>query len=239
MDSGSDVEKYYDEFSAYEVSRGVNLRHFHIFNELKRSGIQKNHSVLEIGCGIGQLTGLLKRYLRKGKIVSTDISPASIAIAKRRMGSSSDVEFVVTDMTDFTYPDLFDFIVLPDVLEHIPKATHTALFGHLSKLMKPDAKLIIHIPHPKYILFDELNHPEKLQIIDQQITADELMANTYPHGLMLEKYEAYPLFNQQKDYVYIVFSKDYMPGYQLLPKWKVIQKKSMERVRYILSLIRG
>ena len=77
MDPGSEVSNFYDTFTQYELKSGVNLRHYTIFNAVIQSGLRRNHTVLEIGCGIGQLTGLLHRYLRKGKLVSTDISPES------------------------------------------------------------------------------------------------------------------------------------------------------------------
>ncbi len=235
MASTSDVKEFYDEFANYEVNRGINLRHYHIFNEVIKAGLRNNHQVLEIGCGTGELSFLLHRFLRRGHLVSTDISPNSIALAEKRIGASSRMQFIVTDMTDFTYPDKFDFIVLPDVLEHIPIDNHPALFGSLRTLMLDHSKIIIHIPHPKLIESDSIHKPEILQIIDQPISAVTLLQDCYPHGLMLDQYDSYSLFHDTPDYIFITLKRDILPIYVDYPKIKIILKKFRER---ILCLIR-
>lgn len=232
MVSTSEIKAYYDSFTAYELKRGINLRHFHVFNEIVKAGLQKQHHVLEIGCGIGQITSLLHKYLRKGKLVSADISPYSVELARKRIGPSTRMEFVVSDMTSFAYNGKFDFIILPDVLEHIPVENHNALFGLIRGLMHDQSKIIIHIPHPKFIESDRIHHPERLQIIDQPLSAATLLSNTYAHGLLLDRYESYCLFNDEHDYVFIVLKTNILPTYTSLPKYRIIQKKSIERIRF-------
>ena len=67
---------------------GVNLRHFMIMDHLIRFGLRKDSKVLEIGCGIGKLTGLLYKYIKRGKIVGMDISNESVEIARKRIPKS-------------------------------------------------------------------------------------------------------------------------------------------------------
>ena len=98
-------------------------------NELIKSGLRKDSVVLEVGCGVGTLTVLLNKFLSKGKLVATDISDESIEKAKKRIPNSNKIDFFVTDMKDFSYSQKFDFIVLPDVLEHIPIDQHKELFS--------------------------------------------------------------------------------------------------------------
>lgn len=235
MMENAGVKEFYDSFSEYELRSGINLRHYTLFNKIVKTGLCKNHKVLEVGCGIGQLTFLLHRYLRSGKLVSADISPVSVELARKRIGQSSRIEFFVSDMSDFRYPDKFDFIVLPDVLEHIPVENHLALFGLLSSLMHEYSKIIIHIPHPKYLEYIRTNEPEKLQIIDQSISAAILLENAYAHHLMVDLYESYSIFNHGNDYAYIVLSQNQLPNYSTYSKSKIILKKSIQRILTLLN----
>ena len=237
MHSHTDIKDFYDSFTEYELKSGVNLRHFTIFNKVIQTGLRRNHQVLEIGCGIGQLTGLISGYLRKGKLVSTDISPGSVGIAMKRVPPSPKMEFIVSDITQFEYPEKFDYIVLPDVLEHIPVEHHFEVFGKLSKLMYDHSKIIIHIPHPKIIEYERMHHPEKLQIIDQPISAANFLQACYPHQLILETYEAYSLFHEQHDYVFMILKREGMPQYTKQSLFNIIIRKSIARLKWMMRTI--
>ena len=236
MASNSEIKEFYDSFTAYELKRGINLRHYHVFNEIVKTGLKPNHQVLEIGCGIGQITSLLHRYLTKGKLLSVDISPQSVELARKAIGPSARMEFMVSDMTSFPTDRKFDYIILPDVLEHIPVENHPALFGLLQQLSHPHTTVIIHIPHPQFIESDRIHHPERLQIVDQPLSAATLLNNCYPHNFILNRYESYSLFNGAHDYVFIVLKQNVMPAYTGLTKMKIIRKKSLERLKYFLHI---
>jgi 2-polyprenyl-3-methyl-5-hydroxy-6-metoxy-1,4-benzoquinol methylase len=238
MATSNEVKQYYDEFSAYEVRQGVNLRHYSVFNRIIASGLRKHHHVLEIGCGIGQITGLLSSYLTRGKIVATDISPESIEVAKKRIGDAR-VEFMVTDMTDFSRDDLFDFVILPDVLEHIPIGQHDQLFSLLTRRMKSDAMMLIHIPHPASITFDREHRPHKLQIIDQALHPEHITALAAKQGLLLQTYEPYKLYHSTPDYIWIAFGKHPLNTYENYPNYRIIIKKQWGRAKYWWARLLG
>lgn len=229
------VREFYDEFSKKQIITGVNLRHYYLFRKIVGSGLKKNHSVLEIGCGIGTLTGLLASYVKRGDILVTDISPENIASAKERLGSYKNIEFLVSDMQDFDFDQKFDFIVLADVLEHIPKSLHPNLFHVISKHMKKDAILFINIPHPKRIEFLEKYSPEKLQVIDQALSAKNLIGDAESKGLVLVEYKSYPLFHKEADYIYIVFKMNKDSNFHSFSKRTIIIKKMMNRLFYLLT----
>lgn len=239
MPSNTEVKEFYDAFTGYELKSGVNLRHLHLFNSIVATGLRRHHHILEIGCGIGQLTGLLHQYLRKGEIMAVDISPQSVEIARKRIGSSNRIQFAVSDMTAFEPGKTFDYIILPDVLEHIPLENHFALFGLLSKCMHATSQIIIHIPHPDLIENDRLHQPEILQIIDQPIPADLMMKNAYAHDLQLVEYKSYSLFHETPDYIFIHFRKNILPAYPKYSKMKIIFKKSKARIVRLSTILFG
>lgn len=238
MTDNSDVKEYYDSFTEYELRSGINLRHYTLFNKIIQTGLQKHHRVLEIGCGVGQLTFLLHRYLRRGRLVSVDISPVSVQLAKKRIGDSSRMEFFVSDMSEFEYPGQFDYIILPDVMEHIPVENHHALLGLLNSLMHKDSKIIIHIPHPKAIEFIRIHEPGKLQIIDQSLSAEKLLRDAYAHDLLLDRYESYSIFSRGYDYVFIVLRQNNFPSFSGFSKSTIILKKSIQRILCLFNTIK-
>lgn len=237
MKSSIEIAKFYDHYTLHQVKTGVNLRHLNLFNALVKAGLKKNHRVLEVGCGVGTLTGLLSRFLRRGKLVAADISSESIEVAKRNIKDSKRIDFIVTDMSDFAYPSEFDFIILPDVLEHIPLPEHERLFNTLSFYMHEDSLLIINIPHPKIIEYYQLRYPEKLQVVDQALSADDLMRNAYTNDLILVSYESYTVFHKEPDYVLIKFRKNVDKSFISMPVYKIIARKFVCRVKYILAVL--
>ena len=74
--------EFYDDYVERQLRVGVNERHRSILRYLLRFGLQPHHRVLEIGCGVGTLTGLLADELRDGgRLLGVDLSPRSIEAA--------------------------------------------------------------------------------------------------------------------------------------------------------------
>jgi trans-aconitate 2-methyltransferase len=231
------VADFYDGFSEGEQKTGLNLRHYLIFRTCLRYGLRRNHKVLEIGCGIGQLTGLLAKFVRKGHITATDISQRSIGVARRRVGAKN-VQFLVSDMRDFDSGELYDLILLPDVLEHIPAENHAELFLRLSGMMHPDSVLIIHLPHPRNIEFYQRHDPGALQIIDQALYSDMIARHTRPYGLYMDCYRPHSVFNREEDYAVVVIRKWGMePVLHPLWKYRIALRKQLLRAWYLIKTL--
>jgi len=236
--ANEEIVEFYDDYSKKQINTGVNIRHYQLFGKIIKAGLKKNSTVLEVGCGIGTLTSLILSYLKKGKLVAADISGESINIAKQRFAKNSNVEFFVSDMMDFSYPQKFDIIILPDVLEHIPIENHLKLFEVLSKHMHDDSKIVINIPHPKIIEYYKSHSPEVLQIIDQSIWADILIKNTSANHLILKQYNSYSIHNHEEDYVFAVFEKKVKYAkINNLSTINIIRRKFIYRLFYLWKKI--
>lgn len=237
MKTKEDIGSWYDGFAGKQLRTSVNLRHYRIMEFLVHAGLKKNYKVLEIGCGIGTLTGLLAKYLKRGRILAVDISRDSVKIAQERLAKAKNVSFLVTDMTDFSYPEKFDFIVLPDVLEHIPEEQHISLFRTLSGHMHDTSVILIHIPHPKALDYIRKNFPETMQIIDQSVSAASLISNACQNDLILVSYNSYPLFDRENDYAVITFRKNREINLVPLPQSIIIMRKLILRFRFLIARI--
>ena len=202
-----EVSSYYNNFTEKQKKIGISVRHRIIYQNLKKIGLKANSNVLEIGCGIGTVSYLMIKHIKNGQFVGCDISEKSIEIAKIN-NQQKHAEFICTDMSDFTHSIKFDFVVFPDVLEHIPVEQHLKLFENVSKVCGPNAKLLINIPEPSSLNWMRKNKPELLQIIDQSLSMQDLMNNTYPNGFLLESLMPYSIHTNVNNYVNIVFVKN-------------------------------
>jgi trans-aconitate 2-methyltransferase len=206
--SKQEVEAFYNSFKEHQLDLGVNVRHRTIFKNLKKTGLKPDSNVLEIGCGIGTVSSLVLSYITGGKFVGADISDESIALAKKINSKYSNAEFIVNDMSAFSHKTVFDFVVLPDVMEHIPVDQHNNLFKVLSAVTSPNAVVLINFPEPHYLNWVRKNNPEKLQIIDQSLSMQDLLNHCYPHGFRLFSMHSYCLHYTQPDYTSVVLKKN-------------------------------
>jgi trans-aconitate 2-methyltransferase len=229
------VSDFYDEFSKKQLKTGINLRHYYLFNQLIKAGLKKNSSVLEIGCGIGTLTGLIASYVKRGEILVTDISPENIALAQKRLAGNSNVQYVVSDMSDFKVNLKFDFVVLADVIEHIPEEDHSLLFKTIRMHLHGQSNVFFNIPHPKSIEFYKRTDPSKLQIIDQSIYAGSFVARAEASGLILKSYKEYSLFHCPSDYVIAIYGVSNEIDYKPMSKIRIIAMKLLLRIVYHLK----
>ncbi|MBC3538141.1 class I SAM-dependent methyltransferase [Rufibacter sediminis] len=214
------VSDFYDDYTEQQFQKGIHIRHRTILKNLKEAGLKSDSKVLEVGCGIGTVTHLIAKATPQGKVLAVDISPKSIDMARRFNQQFNHVEFAVSDMTDFNRPEKFDFVVLPDVIEHIPLEQHPNLFQVISRHLHKKSVVAINIPHPLYLTWVREHQPELLQVIDQPIHTDELLRNTYAAGLYLHKLDSYSLFSQAEDYQWILLKQRLVPE-TVQPKSKV------------------
>lgn len=208
MATKDEVKEYYDTFKEHQKKLGINIRHRTIFKNLKNAGLKANSNVLEIGCGIGTVSHLILKYITEGSFVGLDISSESIKMAQQFNAFHKKAEFLVNDMSNFTHKTKFDFVVFPDVLEHIPVEQHANIFKTISELTTPNAVVIINIPEPNYLNWVRANEPSRLQIIDQSLSMQDLLNNCYPYGFKVYSIMPYALHYHENDYLAIVLKKD-------------------------------
>lgn len=200
------IARYYDGHAAEIQQRvGVNLRHRSILRRLVRAGLKSDHRVLEIGCGIGTLTGLIARRASRGSVLAIDISDKAVEMARAHLAGHRHVRFLVSDMSTFAVDERYNFIVLPDVLEHIPEATHERLFGILRAHLAPGGCICIHIPDPQAQEWLRKERPEALQIVDQSLAIAPMVERFARLGVILDRFERYSLWTREPDYDWIEF----------------------------------
>ena len=107
----------------------------------KLSSLPKNNVILEIGCGSGYGTSLIKKYFSPQKIEAIDLDPRMIALAKKRLHDPT-IHFRVASATalpfkNYSYDAIIDFAII----HHIPDWKNC--IKELHRVLKPGGKLII------------------------------------------------------------------------------------------------
>jgi ubiquinone/menaquinone biosynthesis C-methylase UbiE len=207
MKSNDEVIGFYDAFVDQQGATGINDRIFGVYERMLALGLNKQSTVLELGCGIGMMTQLLKRKVTHGKIEAIDISEASIAFATSR-NAQANIQFSTQDITQFetalTKPD---FVTLIDVLEHIPLEKHLAMFIRIKKAMGTQSFFLINLPNPDYIAHDIALEADSLQIIDQPVPLAPLIQQLDEAGLELMTYEKYGIWHRDEYQWFVLRTK--------------------------------
>ncbi len=211
------IGDFYDDYSARQLRVGVNERHRAIQGWLKRFGLAPGMDVLELGCGVGTQTGLISDCLKgAGRLVAVDLSPRSVDFARQRLAGRKNVEFTVADVVDLELDCVFDVIVMPDVVEHIPLERHLRLFANVRRWLRDGGWVLIHMPNPFFLEWCRQHHPDLLQIVDQPIFTQMLQASIQPNGLYIHYLNTYSIWVPECDYQVVVLKAVPDRGFSLI-----------------------
>lgn len=106
-------------------------------------------SVLEIGCGMGAITGVLCDECRDVTAVELSRNSATATLL-RCLPKKRILEIIVGNLNDIVFDKKFDYITLIGVLEYQDSYTETPnpyrdFLINIKRLLKPDGKLLIAI----------------------------------------------------------------------------------------------
>ena len=96
--------------------------------------IPKNYSILELGCGTGNLIG----HLHPSYGVGVDISEEMIKIARKRFPK---INFVCKDVNEFYMNKKFDYIIISETLNSVSNIQE--LLQSISKMATSDTRIIV------------------------------------------------------------------------------------------------
>jgi ubiquinone/menaquinone biosynthesis C-methylase UbiE len=101
---------------------------------IRRNGMSP-HSIVDVGCGVGGVIGLIKETMPKTECYGYDISPQAIELCRRNYGAR--IAFSLGEMPDAT----FDLMLCLDVFEHVDD-----YIDFLRRLRRCATHAIFHIP---------------------------------------------------------------------------------------------
>lgn len=150
-----------------EDYQAVNEEFLRYFVELGK--LEPDHSVLDVGCGIGVMASRLTKFLSpEGAYFGFDVVPVAINWAREHISSRfPNFSFAHVDLFNkhynpkgrlsansfrFPYPDkTFDFVFLKSVFTHLLPASIDHYLQEISRVLKPSGRCLATI----FLLNDE------------------------------------------------------------------------------------
>ncbi len=108
-----------------------------------RLDLRGDETVLDAGCGTGQVTATLLERLPRGRVVALDGSQQMLEAARSRFAGDGRVSYVHADLSQPLPldPDSVDAIVSTSTFHWVKD--HDALFRHLAAVLRPDGQLVV------------------------------------------------------------------------------------------------
>jgi len=136
----NNIRDHFDRIAdEYDRWKEKSAYYYRLLAGIYRERVPEGASVLEIGCG----TGTLLASLRPRRGVGVDVSPRMVGIAAAKFPSLS---FRVADAEAFDPGETFDFVIVPDVVEHL--SDPRAMFRSAWKACHPGTRVIVTSVNP-------------------------------------------------------------------------------------------
>jgi ubiquinone/menaquinone biosynthesis C-methylase UbiE len=134
---------------------------------LRDAGISSGMRVLDIGCGMGDVTMIAAQLVGStGQVTSIDLDQASIETAQRRAASFGfeNTSFHRADIAEYVPPDLFDAIIGRFILQFVPDPI--AIIKRLYGMLRPGGLLALQEPTWKLWLTYTAHLPLRLSVTE-------------------------------------------------------------------------
>jgi len=104
-----------------------------------RAGIQAGQEVLDVGCGTGTLSLMIKRAVPGARVTGVDGDPRVLSIARRKAAQSNlHVQWDEGMAYDLPYPDnAFDVVVSSLVIHHLVTTDKLRAFREVRRVLRP------------------------------------------------------------------------------------------------------
>lgn len=105
---------------------------------IKQANIQSGQRVLDLGCGTGLLTMLIKQSIPEARVTGLDGDEEALNIARAK-SRGTDIQWDHALAFDMPYPDQsFDVVVSSFVTHHLTSADKVRAFNEVHRILRPD-----------------------------------------------------------------------------------------------------
>lgn len=161
--------------------------------------------ILEVGCGIGDISWRMSRRWAGSEVVGLDVSPRSLQIA-RSLFASERLSFCEGPLVSGRLAGQFDLIVLMDVYEHIPVEDRADLHKALKELQRENARIVLAFPTPRHLAWLKIHQPDRIQPVDEDITVQTMVTLAEETGTEVLCYKEVGVWHEG-DYAHAVLGR--------------------------------
>ncbi|MBD1909403.1 MULTISPECIES: class I SAM-dependent methyltransferase [unclassified Leptolyngbya] len=106
---------------------------------------EKPQHILDLGCGTGSMTLLLKQAFPSAKVIGLDLSPYMLVMAATKaQQEGADIQFLQGNAEKTQFPDCsFDLITASLLFHETPSTTARTILQESYRLLKPGGKIAI------------------------------------------------------------------------------------------------
>ncbi len=126
----------------YDMWKVKNWYYYEMLKKLYESLVPPHRSVIEIGCG----TGDILNSLRPSRGLGIDVSQKMVNIARRK---HPGLKFLEMDAQDIQLNEGFEFVIMPDLIEHISDIQ--AVLEGIKRISMANSKVIISTLNPLWV----------------------------------------------------------------------------------------
>jgi ubiquinone/menaquinone biosynthesis C-methylase UbiE len=107
--------------------------------------IKTGDTVLEVGCGTGELTIVAKEHAgSSGKVYGIDASPEMIEVARSKIAADMDIEFRVDLIERLSFTDdSFDVVLSSLMMHHLPDDLKRKGLDEVFRVLKPGGQIFV------------------------------------------------------------------------------------------------
>jgi len=133
---------YYDfVVSVTTLGHARRLRKMTVDNAVIKPG----DSVLDVGCGTGEVSLLAKTRAKNGKVYGIDPAPEMITVARKKAAHKKlDIDFRVGVIESLPFPDAsIDVVTSSLMMHHLPEDLKVRGLAEIYRVLKPSGRLLI------------------------------------------------------------------------------------------------
>jgi ubiquinone/menaquinone biosynthesis C-methylase UbiE len=111
-------------------------------------------TIVDIGCGSGNLIDCISRVYRDASIYGVDLSEDSLEPAKERFKKHENIQFKVGSLDRLPFKDdSIDLITCTEVLEHTFPETFKKSFSEVKRVLKASGYYLASVPFDEKVVF--------------------------------------------------------------------------------------
>lgn len=185
--------------SNYDTLIGGIIPHYQI---LLRTAIHylplKAENILELGCGTGRLTGLIRDACPRAEITGIDLSDEMLDKARTKP-SLAGVKFVTGDIRNPWPETQYDAIITTLCLHHLAKHEKEDIVTRASRALEPDGRFICgdifraDHTYENQLIIEAWQH----SMMNENVSRDAITTMTTQYANNLSRISTLPLFRDQ------------------------------------------